>query len=49
MAKLFWDKGLMGQRVNMAETEGLMSARLNARPGPQLDREGVQRYTACIN
>lgn len=38
-----------GQQVNMAVTEGLMSARLNARPGPQIDREEVKRYTACIN
>lgn len=38
----------MGQQVNM-ESEGLMSARLNARPGPQIDREGVRKYTACIN
>lgn len=39
----------MGQQVNMAASEGLMSARLNARPGPQIDREGVRKYTACIN
>lgn len=26
----------------MAETEGLMSARLNARPGPRIDREEVK-------
>lgn len=47
-AKLLGDVG-MGQQVNMALTEGLMSARLNARPGPQIDREEVKRYTACIN
>lgn len=39
----------MGQQVNMAVSEGLMSARLNARPGPQIHREGVRRYTPCIN
>lgn len=39
----------VGKQVNTAVTEGLMSARLNARPGPQIDREGVRRYTACIN
>lgn len=32
----------IGQQVNMAETEGLMSARLNARPGPRIDREEVK-------
>lgn len=39
----------MGQQVNTEVTEGLMSARLNARPGPQIDREGVRKYAACIN
>lgn len=33
----------------MAAAEGLMSARLNARPRPQIDRERVRRYTVCIN
>lgn len=48
IAKL-WIKVMRGRRVHMAATEGLMSARLNARPGPHRDREGVRRCTACIN
>lgn len=39
----------MGQQVNLVVTEGLMSARLNARPGTQIDGEGVGNYAACIN
>lgn len=44
------DKGWDGAaQVSMAVTEGLMSVRLDARPGPQIHRERVRRYTACIN
>lgn len=39
----------ISQQVNKAAAEGLMSARLNARPRPPIDREGVGMYTACIN
>lgn len=37
-----WMEVEIGQRVNMAATDGLMSARLNAGPGPQIDRDGLE-------